>query len=126
MNFEITEKNGNLSPMIDYFPNTGIPDFKRIEMKSNLGGEDEESQFDFNEKGYVSKLIYQVNDKLYWYEFFYEGNNLTNVNIAGKKRIPSLMIKRVGYKPLQDLETGQPWSIILYTSKEKTKQILRS
>ncbi len=87
MNFEITEKNGNLSTIIDYLPNTNNTDFKKIEINSNMGGEEEVSQFEYNDKGFILKLIYQVNDKLYRYEFFYDGNRLATVNIAGKKKI---------------------------------------
>lgn len=87
MNYEITEKNGNLATIIDYFPNMDFSEYKSININSNLGGENEVTNFIFNDKGNMVSMSYEVNDKIYRYEFVYDGTQLSGVNIAEKLKI---------------------------------------
>jgi len=87
VNYELAEKNGNLVTIIDFSPNLNVVDFKAIKLTSNVGGENQVCDFLFNEKGAIGKINYEVNDKIYRYEFIYSGNQLASINIAGKPKI---------------------------------------
>lgn len=87
VNYELTEKNGNLATIIDFSPCLSNVNYKNVRLTSNVGGENQECGFTFNENGTIGNIAYEVNDKIYRYDFVYEGNNLTSINIAGKPKI---------------------------------------
>jgi hypothetical protein len=87
MNFELTGKNGNLSTIIDFLPNMSNVNFKNIKLTSNAGGEDQYCSFIFNENGIIENIAYEINNIIYKYDFVYEGNRLTSINIGGKPKI---------------------------------------
>ncbi len=87
INYELSEKNGNLTTIIDFIPNLINLNYKTIRLTSNVGGENQVCNFIFNENGTIENISYGVNNRIYRYDFIYEGNRLTGVNIAGKPRI---------------------------------------
>lgn len=87
MNYELTEKNGNLSTLMDYVPSAGTSAFRKVEMSSNYGGESESSTFTYGDRGRLDRLTYQRADRLYTYDVEYENDRPIAISIAGKKRI---------------------------------------
>jgi len=87
INYELTEKNGNLSAIIDFFPNPDNINYKEMTLTSNVGGRNQTCTFVFNDKGTVEKVDYEVNNKIYRYDFIYEGSQLVTINITGKPKI---------------------------------------
>lgn len=87
VNYELTEKNGNLATIIDFFPSFNNINYKNIRLTSNAGGENQVCSFNFNENGTIRKVAYEVNNRIYRYDFVYEGNQLTSINIAGKPKV---------------------------------------
>lgn len=87
LNYELTEKNGNLATIIDFLPNLNNVNYKNIRLTSNVGGENQICSFTFNEDGTIGKIAYEVNDKIYRYDLIYKGNQLTSINIADKPKI---------------------------------------
>ena len=87
VNYELAVKNGNLVTIIDFLPNLNVIDFKVIKLTSNVGGENQVCDFSFNKNGAIGKINYEVNDKIYRYEFIYSGTQLASINIAGKPKI---------------------------------------
>jgi hypothetical protein len=73
--------------IIDFLPNLNVIDFKVIKLTSNVGGENQVCDFSFNKNGAIGKINYEVNDKIYRYEFIYSGTQLASINIAGKPKI---------------------------------------
>ncbi len=86
MNMEIIERNNNLSTLVNYIPNVNNK-IKGIKEESNEGGAVEVTTYTFNDNGTLGQFIYQNNDKVYRYNFDYEGERLKSVSIADKKRI---------------------------------------
>lgn len=87
LNYELAEKNGNLAAIIDFLPNLNNVNYKSIRLTSNIGGENQICNFTFNEKGTIEKIGYEVNDKIYRYDFIYKDAQLTGINIADKPKI---------------------------------------
>jgi hypothetical protein len=87
LNYELTEKNGNSSTLIDYLPRQARSPLKRVEMTSNYGGEDEHTTFAYGDRGRLEHVTYQRGDKLYQYDLTYEQDRPASVAIAGMKRI---------------------------------------
>lgn len=87
LNYELTEKNGNLATIIDFLPNLNNVNYKKIRITSNVGGENQICSFEFNEDGTIGKIAYEVNGKIYRYDLIYKGNQLTSINIADKPKI---------------------------------------
>lgn len=90
INYELSEKNGNLSVVVDYLPKAEKKEFKRVEMTSNYGHEDEKTRFIYNNNYELQQINYQREDKLYVYDFTYSDGVPVSVNIAGKKKIEFL------------------------------------
>jgi hypothetical protein len=87
INFELSQKNGNLSTLVDYMPDANNKTYSQITAQSNMGGYAEEIKFQYNDKGNIEKITYQVKDVVYTYDFVYEKNNLAAALIGGKKKI---------------------------------------
>jgi len=85
MNFEISEKNGNLTAIIDYFPNSLGRECKSISINSNIGDSDETITFNFN-NDLVENLTYNTNRILYTYDFIYEKRQLSFIKINEKAK----------------------------------------
>lgn len=90
MNYELSQRNGNNAILLDYLPNRDKKDLWRVVMKSNYGHETESTDFQYNADGALTKINYQRGDKLFQYDFTYNNNRLTSVNIGGKKKIDFL------------------------------------
>lgn len=86
LNYELTEKNGNNSALIDYLP-VAIKDVSSVQMNSNYGGENETTRFQYDKTGNLSEIDYQVDDRYYEYVLSYGNNKVTNISIAGKKKL---------------------------------------
>lgn len=86
LNYELTEKNGNNSVLIDYLP-TGLKDVSSVQMNSNYGGEIEATRFQYDKNGNLSEINYQVDDRFYEYVLRYEDNKVKDIEIAGKKKL---------------------------------------
>ena len=87
LNYELTEKNGNSSTLIDYLPRPGTAPFAKVELSSNYGGEDERATFDYGDRGRLSRIEYRRDDRLFVYDVAYERERVASVAIAGRKRI---------------------------------------
>jgi len=87
MNYELTVKNGNLSTVVDFFPCMNNVNFKNIRLTTNVGGTNQVCNFILNKNEAIDKLSYEVNDKIFQYDFIYEGSKLTSINISGKPKI---------------------------------------
>ncbi|MBN1185793.1 MAG: hypothetical protein JXB49_26160 [Bacteroidales bacterium] len=95
VNYELTEKNGNLATIIDFFPALTDDKYKSVKLNSNVGGDDQVCNFIFNDNGNIEKFIYEINGKYAQYDFIYEGSLLTGINIAGKPKV-SFAYSRTG------------------------------
>jgi hypothetical protein len=60
---------------------------KRVQTTSTYGGENEISTFLYNEKCELQQIVYQHDDKQYFFDFNYANGLPTSVNIGGKKKI---------------------------------------
>ena len=87
LNYELTERNENLAAIIDFLPNLNNVNYKNIGLTSNIGGENQICNFTFNEKGAIEKMTYEINNKIYRYNFIYKDAQLTGINIADKPKI---------------------------------------
>lgn len=87
LNYELTDKNGNNAVLMDYLPNSGNTSFRKIEMSSNYGGENESTSFTYNDNGMLQQIYYQKNDKYYVYDILYENEKPASVSIGGNKKI---------------------------------------
>lgn len=87
LNYELTDKNGNNAILMDYLPNSGNKAFRKIEMLSNYGGENESTNFTYNDNGMLQQIYYQKNDKYYVYDITYENDRPSMVSIGGSKKI---------------------------------------
>ena len=92
LNYELSEKNRNLSAIIDYLPSISGDLVSEIKMESSVAGNDEITVFTYNETGNLSSIKYQVDrgdsrPSRYIYELFYNSGYLTHINIADKRRI---------------------------------------
>jgi hypothetical protein len=92
LNYELTEKNGNNSTLIDYVPRAPKTPLERVEMTSNYGGENERTTFTYGERGRLSRVEYRRDDKVYVYEVSYDGDRPSGMTIAAMPRI------RFGYR----------------------------
>src|SRR5688500_8898245 len=87
LNYELTEKNGNSSTLMDYVPRPGATPFAKVAMSSNYGGEDEQTTFSYGDRGRLERIEYRRDDRLFTYDLGYERDQVVNVAIAGRKRI---------------------------------------
>ncbi len=87
INYELSEKNGNLATIIDFLPNLNNVNYKKMKLTSNVGGENQICSFTFNKNETIRKISYEVNNKIYQYDFVYSGKQLTRINIADKPKI---------------------------------------
>jgi hypothetical protein len=87
LNYELTEKNGNLSTLMDYLPARGTPAFRKIEMSSNYGGEDESATFAYGDRGRLERIDYRRGDRLFVYEISYDAERPVSIAVGGRKRI---------------------------------------
>lgn len=87
INYELTEKNGNLVTIADFIPSLDKANYDNIKLESNIGRVNQRCSFNFNENGTIGNISYEVNEKIYRYDLIYEGSNLIKINIAGKPKI---------------------------------------
>ena len=87
LNYELTEKNGNLSTLIDYLPRRGAAPFQRVDMSSNYGGEDESTTFTYGDGGRLDRIDYRRGGRLFRYELSYDADRLASIAVGGRKRI---------------------------------------
>ena len=87
LNYELTEKNGNLSTLMDYLPRRGAVPFQKVELSSNYGNEDESATFTYGAQGRLDRIDYRRGDRLFVYELSYEAGRPVSVAVGGKKRI---------------------------------------
>lgn len=87
INYELTEKNGNIATIIDFSPKMENNKYKIVKLKSNIGGTNQVCEFNFNDSQSVESITYEVNNKRYEYDLIYTENRLTDINIAGKPKI---------------------------------------
>jgi hypothetical protein len=86
MNYELAERNGNLTTILDYFPHTGNSPVSSIKIQSTEKSK-EILTFQYNPKNDIEKLVYEVRRKTYAYDFIYDNDQLSSVNIDGEKKI---------------------------------------
>ena len=87
LNYELTEKNGNLSTLMDYLPRRGATPFRKVETSSNYGGEDESATFTYGDRGRLERIDYRRGDRLFVYEVSYDADRPVSIAVAGRKRI---------------------------------------
>jgi hypothetical protein len=58
-----------------------------MKLTSNAGGTNQLCSFTFNKNKTVGKIVYEVNRKIYNYDFVYNGDQLASINIADKPKI---------------------------------------
>jgi hypothetical protein len=87
LNYELTEKNGNLSTLMDYLPRRGTTPFRKVETSSNYGGEDESATFTYGGGGRLDRIDYRRGDRLFVYEISYDGGRPASITVGGRKRI---------------------------------------
>jgi hypothetical protein len=87
MNYELTEKNGNLVTIVDFIPSFNNSNYNQIKLESNIGGENQHCSFIYNDNGTIGNIAYEVNEKIYRYDLIYKGSKLTNIKITGKPKI---------------------------------------
>ena len=87
LNYELTEKNGNLSTLMDYLPRRGATPFRRVEASSNYGGEDESATFSYGDGGRLDRIDYRRGDRLFVYEISYDAGRPASIAVGGRKRI---------------------------------------
>ena len=111
MNYEITQRNGNLATIVDFFPafNSSSNHFRSIRIESNIGGRDNICNFKFNENGTLETLSYEIRDMIFNYEFNYKENRLESVSIGGEKKIFFNYDKNGKLQTITRLVTGRSW-----------------
>ena len=87
LNYELTEKNGNLSTLMDYLPRRGSSPFRKVEMSSNYGEEDESTVFMYGDRGRLDRIDYRRGDRLFVYEVSYDAGRPVSIAVGGRKRI---------------------------------------
>ena len=87
LNYELTEKNGNLSTLVDYVPRRGARPFRKVEMSSNYGSEDESTTFTYGDGGRLDRIDYRRGDRLFVYVISYEAGRPSSIAVGGRKRI---------------------------------------
>lgn len=121
MNYELTEKNGNLSTIIDFFPSTDFKEYKKVTIDSNVGGEKGICSFYYNDKGAINKVTYQINRKIYTYEFIYDGKYISYIKIAGKKKIEFVYDRYKKIKTIKRIMKGAEFEFNFDYTKSKKK-----
>lgn len=87
INYELTGRNYNLSTIFNYLPKQGDKSLKSSKITSNAGGTHQVLNVQYNKRGYIEKLSFEVNRRIYHYEFVWKKHKLIFANIAGKKKI---------------------------------------
>lgn len=87
INYELTEKNGNLPLVIDFLPRSKITNYKAVTLTSNVGDEDQVVRYVYKNNGSLSSVIYTIGDRKYKYDFVYKEGRIIRGDIAGKLKI---------------------------------------
>ncbi len=88
LNYELTQKNGNLSTITDFMPNLNQNvKYKSISFTSNIADVKQNCEISFNENGTINSIVYDADDTRYRYNLIYDGNQLTTINISNKPKI---------------------------------------
>ena len=109
MNYEISERNSNLSTIVDYIPGSDFKSFRSIRTESNMGGKDEMCNFEFNKNGTLNSMLYEIEGITYNYEFNYENKILESVSIGGNKKILFNYNKKGKLQTIKRLANGRSW-----------------
>jgi len=86
LNYELSNKNGNLSTIIDYLPDFNDQSVLCERIDSNMGGEEETTDFVYAD-GKISEINYTVRDRIFRYVVGYSDDRVDQVTIAGKPKI---------------------------------------
>ncbi len=85
INYELTERNGNLTTIVDFLPSLDNHTYKSVKVSTNIGGYDQSSDFAFKENGALESVAYIVRNRLYGYDFVYAGDKVTAIKLNGRQ-----------------------------------------
>jgi hypothetical protein len=85
INYELTERNGNLTTIVDFLPSLDNPTYKSVKVSSNIGGYDQSSDFLFKENGALESVAYIVRNRMYGYDFVYTQDKVSAIKLNGKQ-----------------------------------------
>jgi hypothetical protein len=86
LNYELSNKNGNLSTIVDYLPDFNDPSVLCERIESNMGREEEVIDFAYA-NGRVTEVNYTVRDRIFKYGIGYNNDLVDHMTVAGKNKI---------------------------------------
>lgn len=87
MNYEIAQKNGNLSLFIDFIPELTIDQIKSATINTDIGDEESTLEIKYNTESQITNLDYTCDGRIYKYKYQYDDEEIEYITIAGRKKI---------------------------------------